>query len=172
MKDANATITDLRKQLDATTSALAEAQTKSNDPVLKASLDTVRKQSQEVSKATEAVQATVSRTIDANATAIAQAERTTGEQGGKWGVVFSGDVTLDAARYEAGRVAELGNLPNPTIFLRQGSFRSVSVVDTRSAAELALASARRRRSDAYIVTLSRWCANPVSKGGYFECSAE
>jgi hypothetical protein len=172
LKDANATITDLRKQLDLATAALADAQTKLNDPVLKTSLDTLRKQSQEMSKATDAVQATVARTIDANASAIAQAEQSVGDRGGKWGVVFSGDATLDAARYEVGRVAQLNDLPNPTIFLRQGSFRSVAVVDTRPAAELALASARRRRSDAYIVTLSRWCATTVNKGDYFECSPE
>ena len=54
---------------------------------------------------------------------------------GIWGVVWSGDANLDAARYEVTTISQKLGLPNPAVYHRDGSFRSVSVVSEKQDAE-------------------------------------
>ena len=91
-------------------------------------------------------------------------------EGATWGVVFGGDATLDAARYEVDVAARKHGIPNAAIYLRNGSYRSVAVGSAdRSAAQDILRLARQRRAGAYIVNLKTWCPQTAARDGYTEC---
>lgn len=90
---------------------------------------------------------------------------------GTWGVVFGGDSTLDAAKFEVTKTAEKMGIGPGVIFRRSGSFRSVKVFVSRAEAEDAAGKARAVRPSAYVVNMSTWCPTSTEKGGYFECSA-
>ena len=87
----------------------------------------------------------------------------------EWGVIYGGDSTLDTAIYETTDVAKKYNIPNPIIYKRRGSFRSVSVVNSQEEANKVLSNARKRRSDAYLVNLSLWCPKESPQEKYIEC---
>ena len=88
----------------------------------------------------------------------------------KWGVIFGGDSQLEDAEYETKEIAPKLGIPNAGIFLRQGSFRSVSLVDSQELAKEVLLKAKSRREDAYIVDMTNWCSAPIVKKGYAKCS--
>ena len=85
------------------------------------------------------------------------------------GVVFGGDTSLEQASHEVKVTAPRLEIPNATIYLRQGSYRSVSVVKSRAQAEQVLLAAQKKRADAYLVSFSKWCPNSQEKTGYREC---
>ena len=89
---------------------------------------------------------------------------------GTWGVVWSGDANLDGARYEVTTISQKLGLPNPAIYHRDGSFRSVSVVSEKQQAEALLTKARMRRADAFVTNLTSWCQGAELKSGYLECA--
>ena len=170
LKEARATITDLKTQLDKTSQALAEAQTKLNDPTLNEKLAKLQEENKQVTNSSARVEASVSNTIAANAPLVEKAQ-TAVSNSGSWGVIFSGDTKIDDARYEAKTVAPKYGIPNPVIFLdKNGSYRCVSVVQSRSEAEQILPKARQRRADAYIVNMANWCPTSTDKGEYRECA--
>ena len=169
LKEARSTITDLKTQLDKTSQALTEAQTKLNDPALTEKLAKLQEENKQVNASSSRVETSVSNTIAANATLVEKAQ-TSVSNSGSWGVIFSGDTTIGDAKYEAQTVAPKYGIPNPTIFLdRNGSYRVVSVVESRSQADQILPKARQRRADAYIVNMSNWCPTSTDKGEYREC---
>jgi len=88
---------------------------------------------------------------------------------GTWGVVFGGDTTLEAAKFEATKTAERMGIGPGEIFRRAGSYRSVRVYVSRAEAEDALGKARVVRPDSYLVNMSSWCPTSAPKAGYFEC---
>jgi hypothetical protein len=90
---------------------------------------------------------------------------------GTWGVVFGGDSTLEAANHEVTKTAEKMGIGRGDVFRRAGSFRSVKVYVSRSAAEDALGKARIIRSDSYLVNMLAWCPSSQQRQGYFECIA-
>jgi hypothetical protein len=85
-----------------------------------------------------------------------------------WAIVLGGDRTLAEAQAEARAFGQLG-LPNTTIYLRQGSYRTVAAFGGREEAVRALEIARQRRKDAYVVDLSRWCSARTPLAGYLGC---
>lgn len=86
-----------------------------------------------------------------------------------WGVVVGGDPTLAAARDEIER-AQKARLPNPRIYFRNNSYRSVSIVPAGDETSDILNRARQQmRKDAYPVRLDGWCSNPVVKEGVIVC---
>jgi len=87
-------------------------------------------------------------------------------------VVWSGDSTLSGANYQVNTIAKQLGIADAAVYFRQGSYRSVARVASKQAADQLLPTAQKRRSDAYIVNLSRWCANPVEKTGFIECAAK
>lgn len=97
------------------------------------------------------------------------AEPSAADPAGTWGVVFGGDVTLDAARHEVTTTARRMGIGDGTIFRRAGSFRSVKVYVSRAEAEDAAGKARAVRPDSYVVNMSKWCPTSVERSGYFEC---
>lgn len=88
---------------------------------------------------------------------------------GTWGVVFGGDVSLEAAQHEVTVTAARMEIGASQIFRRAGSFRSVKVYVSRAEAEQGLSKARALREDAYIVNMALWCPSSEARDGYFEC---
>ena len=169
LKEARAAITDLKGQLDKTSQALADAQTKLNEPDLKEKLAKLQEENKQLNASSSKVESSVSNTIAANAQLVEKAQ-TSVSNSGTWGVIFSGDATIEDAKYEAQTVAPKYGIPNATIFLdKNGSYRCVSVAESRSQAEQVLPKAKQRRSDAYIVNMSNWCPSSTDKGEYREC---
>jgi hypothetical protein len=90
-----------------------------------------------------------------------------------WAVVIGGDATLPAAKDEVAIVTKKHGIANASIYLRNGSYRTVAVVGgDRSAAEDALGRGRERRADAYIVNMNTWCPQVEAREGYTECVAK
>lgn len=168
LKEAQALITDLRDQNGKLSTALGDAQNKLNDPALKEQFAKLEEANKQLDVASTKVEDSVSSTIASNAPLVEKVQSGVGTAA-KWGVVFSGDATLDAAKYEVETVAPKLGIPNASIYFRQGSYRSVSVVDSRAEAEQVLPKARQRRADAYLVSMSSWCPNSTEKNGYREC---
>jgi uncharacterized protein YfcZ (UPF0381/DUF406 family) len=169
LKEARATITDLKVQLDKTSQALADTEAKLNDPDLKEKLAKLQEENKQVNASSSRVETSVSDTIAANAPLVEKAQ-TSVSNSGSWGVVFSGDATIDAAKYEAQTIAPKLGIPSAAIFHdRNGSFRCVSVVESRAQAEQVLTRAKQRRADAYIVNMANWCPTSTDKGEYREC---
>jgi hypothetical protein len=88
--------------------------------------------------------------------------------GGRWAVVYGGDDSLAGARDEMGW-ASRNQLKGTAIFNRQGSFRSVILADSAEGADALLATARKRRPDAYVVNMETWCPKAEQKDGYQQC---
>ncbi|HVG21192.1 MAG TPA: hypothetical protein VNI02_19245 [Blastocatellia bacterium] len=170
LKEAQVLITDLREQNENMSKALADAQSKLNDPALKDKLAKLEEANKQLNIASSKVENSVASTIASNAPLVERVQNEV-DTNTKWGVVFSGDATLDAARYEVETVAPKLGIPNVSIYFRKGSYRSVSVVDSRLEAQQVLPKAKQRRADAYIVNMSNWCPNINEKNGYRECTS-
>ncbi len=168
LKEAQVLITDLKEQNEKMSKALADAQNKLNDRALKEYLTSLEKTNQQLNATSTKVENSVASTIASNASLIERVQGD-GEEGTKWGVVYSGDAALETARYEIETIAPKLGIPNATVYLRQGSYRSVSVVNSRSEAQQVLIKAKQRRVDAYIVNMSHWCPNSNERSGYREC---
>ena len=173
MKEARTKINDLQSQLDKTQTALAEAESRLNDPAFRERVAKLEEENRQLKASTEKVEASVSNIISTNAPLVEKAQTSVG--GGAnptLGVIYSGDSTLAAAKYEVETIASKLGIPNARIYMdRNGSYRSVSVVDSSAQAEQVLAKAKQRRADAYIVRMSNWCPNATDKGAYRECGS-
>jgi hypothetical protein len=170
LKEAQALITDLRDQNGKMAKALNEVQNKTNDPALKEQLAKLEEANKQLSAASTKVENSVATTIASNASLVEKVQNTP-TTNAKWGVVFSGDATLDAAKYEVDTVAAKFGIPSASIYLRQGFYRAVSVLDSRAEAEQVIPKAKQRRADAYIVNMANWCPTSNEKTGYRECVA-
>lgn len=168
LKEAQANITDLTTQNEKLAKALADAQTKSSDPSDKALLTKLEEENNKLKVASAKVEANVQATIASSAALVEKAQNTSGTAV-QWGVVYAGDTDLAAAQYEVGAIAQKFGITNASIFLRQGSFRSVATASDRSEAEQLLFKAKGRRSDSYIVDMNKWCPRRAQKDGYAEC---
>ena len=168
LKEARTTITDLKTQLDKTSQALVQAQARLNDPSLKDTLAKLDEENKKLKAASAEVEVSIANTIASNASLVEKAQ-TALNSNAVWGVVFSGDTTLDAAKYEVTVIAPKLGIPNASVYFRQNSYRSVSVVESKTQAEQVLTKAKQRRDDAYIVNLATWCRSAVEKDGYREC---
>jgi hypothetical protein len=168
LKDAQTLITDLKEQNDKLSKALGDAQSKFNDPALNEQYAKLEEANKQLNVASSKVENSVASTIASNAPLVEKVQNAV-DTNTKWGVIFSGDATLDAAKYEVETAAPKLGIPNASIYFRQGSYRSVSVVDSKPEAELVLPKAKQRRADAYIVEMSKWCPNSTEKTDYREC---
>lgn len=168
LKEAQALITDLREQNDKMSKALADAQSTLNDPALKERFAKLEETNKQLNVTSSKVENSVASSIASNAPLVEKVQDAV-DTNTMWVVVFSGDPTLDAAKYEVDTVAPKLGIPNASIYFRQGSYRGVSVVGSKSEAEQILPKAKQRRADAYIVNMSNWCPNSNEKSGYREC---
>ena len=167
LKEALVQINVLSDQMKLTSDKLKEAEAKLNDPKFNAEVAKLEQDTRSVSSAAERVTANVSNIISSNAPLV---ERAQSSDDGKWGVVYGGDTKLDRAKYEVETIASKLKLPNATILMdKNGSYRSVAIVDSNEEARQVLVKAKQRRNDAYIVQLTNWCPNRVQKDGYQLC---
>ena len=169
LNESQMAITNLKKQLDSTSQLLAQAQTKITDPEFKAEVSKMETKNADVVATASMIQTSVKQTIASNAPKVLAAQEIVNKSN-SWGIVYGADANLKAAQFEAGPIATKLQLPNVTVYLRQGSYRSVAVVNDRSQADDILASAKRRRPDAYIVSMSSWCPQSEKRDGYVECT--
>ena len=169
---ANSIISELTNQNQNLSKLLEETQAKTSDTNLKQQINQIQDKNAALTAASSDVEASVQSTLAENAQLLKQVQHGNDETV-QWGVVYSGDADLESAKYEVGpAVAGRNQLPNPSIFHRQGSYRSVSVVGSRTEAQQVLLRAKQRRADAYIVNLRDWCPSSTSKEGYRECGSQ
>lgn len=169
---ANSLISELTNQNQNLTKLLGEAQATVGDSSLKQQIDQIQNKNAALTAASSDVEASVQSTLAENAQVLKQAQLGNDETA-QWGVVYSGDADLESAKYEVGpAVAGRYQLPNASIFHRQGSYRSVSIVGSRTEAQQVLSRAKQRRSDTYIVNLRDWCPSSTQKEGYRECGSQ
>ena len=119
--------------------------------------------------ATQAAVQTVEQAAQSTQVAVRELPRPAGGTAG-FAVVFGGDNDLASARDEVRRANGRGI--DATIFLRQKSYRSVSLYPSRQLAEQAIGPIRRlsrNAAGAYIVNLRSWCPSPESRDGYSDC---
>ncbi|MBD0369939.1 MAG: hypothetical protein ICV60_03730 [Pyrinomonadaceae bacterium] len=167
---AQATITELKAQNEKMSKLLSEAQVKLNDPALKEQVTKLEEKNKQLAVTSAKVEDSVASTLESNASLVEQVQNASNGKT-RWGVVYSGDATLDDARYEVETIAPKLGIPNASIYFRQGSYRSVSVVDSRTEAQQVLPRAKQRRPDAYIVNMSSWCPSSSEKDGYQVCTS-
>jgi len=168
LKAAQATITDLKAQNEELTKVLAEVEKGVSDSALKDQIAKLEADNTRLKVTSSKVAASVEATIALNAPLVEKAQASL-SSAITWGVVYGGDTTLEAAKYETETVASKLGIPNTAVYSRQGSFRSVAVLSDRSEAEQILYKAKQRRPDAYLVNMSTWCPHPVDKAGFLEC---
>jgi hypothetical protein len=171
LKEAQATITSLRTQLDSLTAVLQQAQESINDPALTKKITQINKDTRALTNSSLQMQTSVQRTISSNATMVKSAQQVV-NGGTGWGVVFSADVTLEAAKYEIDRRAPRAGISGAEIFYRQRSYRSVKILNDRDQAEALLRTAKALYPDAYIVPMNTWCSDAEEKEGYRLCKGK
>ena len=169
LQDAGAIIADLKSQLEKANQALSEALARTDDKVLKASINKLYEQNLKVNEASIQVQAAVRSTLATNAPLVEKAQSAVGSSGG-WGVVFGTDVSLKAARDEIARASKKAVLRSG-VYFRNGYYTSVAVVDDRTTAQEYLAIVKSFRPDAYITSFATWCRNPQQRDGFVECQS-
>src|SRR5207245_2217655 len=130
LKEARASITELKSQLDKTSKALEDAT--SNNPALKNSLAKLQEENKQWDATATKVENSVATTIQSSAPLVNEAQASADTAKG-WGVVFSGDATLDQAKPEIEAARNIG-IPNPVIYFRNGWYRGVSLAETRPTA--------------------------------------
>jgi uncharacterized protein YebE (UPF0316 family) len=171
LKEAQATISAQAKQLDSTSKLLAEAKKQIDNPELKKKITDMQTKSTELKKETNLTQLSVNKTISSNAILVENAQKAVNDNS-SWGVILAGDSSLKDAQSEVGVMNRKYGVPNAVIYFRQGSYRSVAIVNNRSEAEDILIKAKKRRPDAYIVPMATWCKNSVQKDGYLDCTGK
>jgi hypothetical protein len=165
LNEAGATITELKEQNGALLGLLKAIEPSLTDNHLKRQLTDLAAKNEQLNASTSEVQKSVTNTIESNAKIVEQVQNAA-DAISTWGVVFGGDTTFE----EAKREVEKFGIPNSSIYLRQHSYRSVAVADSRSQAEQILLKAKQRRDSAYIVNMSTWCPKTTSRDGYQECN--
>ena len=99
-------------------------------------------------------------TLRSNAAVLQESLAKVSSRPSSWGIIFGGDVSRRAAEAE---VAKARDAPTLAIYLKERSYRSVAVFDTRSAAEDWLPRLKKINPGAYVVVLGRWCQNPEQR---------
>jgi hypothetical protein len=167
LKEAQATIGNLKAQLEKTTKALGEGLARSDDQALKSSFSKLEEESRQLNAASAQVAASVRSTIASNAPLVEKAQSAVSANGG-WGVVLGSDVSLEAARDEIMRASQK-RIPTAGVYFRNGYYASIAVVDNRATAQEYLAIAKSFRPDAYVASMATWCRNPQQRDGFVEC---
>jgi hypothetical protein len=168
LKEAQATILSYKEQNEELEKVLTQVQAQPANVALKEQLQKLKLSGAELNKAATKVAASVDATIASNAPLVQRAQEAL-DPASSWAVVFGGDTSVDAAKYETGTIAPKLGVLTARVFLRDGSFRSVASARDRAQAEDLLAKLRSRRADAYIVNMARWCPRSEDKGAFRHC---
>ncbi len=168
LSEANSTITELKAQNAQLTAKLQEVKTQVGSTAAKASIDALTAQSRALEVSSDKVVRNVAITQKSYAELVNRAVASSNEPA-RWAVVFGGDVSLPLATDEINWAKNRLGIPNGTVYLRQGSYRSVAPADSWAQAQALTIKARTRRADAYIVNLDKWGPSVAAKEGYQEC---
>ncbi|MBE8726605.1 hypothetical protein [Flavobacterium hungaricum] len=168
LKEAQATIGIMQKQLDSVSKVLNEAKKTTNNPDLKKKIENVQLKNFEIEKQTELIQKSVKKTISSNAVLVENAQKAVNTTN-SWGVLLGTDATLKLAQNECRIYSSKYGIQNAVIYYRQGFYLSIVLAGDRDTAGELLSKAKRRRSDSYIVPMTTWCQNSVQRDGYIEC---
>jgi len=167
---AQSLIADLKTQNANLEKALADAKAQLSDDALISRIGDLEKLSAQMQPATSRIQDSLQTTIVANADLVQKLEPATAAAA-IWAVVFSGDSSLEAARFETGTVAPRLGINTAQIYYRQGSYRSLVTAADRAQASQLLNTLKTKRADAYIVNLDSWCPAAIARDGYLDCSS-
>ena len=169
LDDASTQIARLQGENNKLVATLAEVQQHVDDPALKQKVAEVEQTNKVLSADTTQIQSAVQQTIRTNTQLLDKAYRASD---GQFVVIFGGDTKLEDAKYEVQVAASKLGVPNATIQLKQGIYRTVVVASSRDEADGILAKVKVRRPDAYIVSQSKWCPNSVPRDGFSECTSQ
>lgn len=161
LKVATGKIAELQRQLTANQDLLKQAQSKIENPALAAQVSQVVDGNAAIDRSASAVQRQSEAVINANADYVAKATSSLNLSDKGFAVVFGTDTSLESAQYEIKDAARHYDIPNARIFFRNDGYVSAVIAPTMEQANATLALARRKRSDAYIVSMKTWC--PVQK---------
>jgi hypothetical protein len=176
LQSAQSNITDLTKQNDELSKELVATQKKNADPAKKRLLANLMEKNNKIKQTSAEIKADVKKITDAStdlldkvpASTVEKAQTAT-ETSGQWGVVYGGNADLTAAKSEADEAANKYGIKKASIFLRKGSYRGVATESEFFDAIKLLVKAKKHRSDASIVDMSKWCPRTQQKAGYAEC---
>jgi hypothetical protein len=163
--DANANIADLQEELSAARSTIDLLKTNVSDQATTQKLESLDASIVRTTERSESLQQSMASVISKNTKFV---KASTAEKPYDLAVVFGGDRTLEAAQHEIGRARKAG-LPNPEVYFREGSFRSIVTTSDRAKAEQYLVLARLQKSDAYIVNLATWCPERSTEKSFTSC---
>jgi len=170
LKEANFTITNLRKQLEQNANILKDVKPNIKNHDLKVRIEETEGKTKKLTLFTAPLNDKLKNTIDANADLVKGSPDYIKDDPAKWGVVFGGDISLSATKDEIRNATSRG-LRNLKVFYRQNSYRSVALADSRQHAEKILNTARLIRRDAYVVDINHWCPQKSERADYIECGS-
>ena len=168
LKDAKSTIEALQEQLKKANETLVAATSAVPAGELKDQIRKVEESGRVVVADSDGVAESARSAIRANAPLIQRVQSAQLTPSG-WAVAFGSDKTLAAARDEVARASRSG-IQGSGIYFRNGYFASIAVVETREQADEYLRIVKTFRSDSYVTRFSSWCASPMQRDGYIECS--
>ena len=134
LNEAQATISQLRGQLDKASNALAEAGAGIPDERLKSTIYQIAEDSRRLTGASDEVEGSVKSTIASQASMVERALSAIGANGG-WGVVLANHISLGAAQDDGAQASHNG-IPSAAVYLRNGSFASVGFRRPRARASI------------------------------------
>lgn len=165
---AKATIESLQLQLKHSNDALAAATSAVPSGELRTRIESVERSGRQLEERSAGASEMVGSTISANAPLVERAQAASAGAGAQV-VVMGSDRTLEAARDEVRRANRAG-IENVSVYLRNGYFATITVVDSRDRADEVVRIARGFRPDAYVARLSAWCVRPMAREGFTECA--
>jgi hypothetical protein len=168
LKKSEVTIVSLQIQIDSMSSLLNEAQKKISDPEFKDKLSNIEKSGLQVAIAATKTQESLKKAITSNRPLV-RMEQSAVNTSVQLGVVISGDASLKGATDEVKIIASRYGISGASIYLRENSYRTVFVTSDQGEAKQILSLAKKRRKDAYIVTMDSWCPDSESLTGYQRC---
>jgi hypothetical protein len=185
LKEARLANTVLTQQLSAANDALTKVDTCFSSPDAlqqcakdKRLVDQLQAQAvvaNEASTIASNAVASTDSTLRANTAVINESVARVTSNATRWGVVFGGASSLEAAERLIGRAGQppAGGL---AIFVKRTSFRPVVIFDDRGAATEWLSSAEKITPGAYVVAMDQWCVEQKERQrtpayAVFDCAA-
>ncbi len=170
LKEAQATIGTLQRQLQEASAALAAAREAVGEgSALQQRIDGVERAGRALAQSTAAATQAVQSAISANAPLVERAQQSLPAPGG-WAVVFGSDRSLAAAGDEIARARALG-VQGTGIYRRNDWYASLAVVASHEEAAEYLQRVRTFRDDAYLTRFASWCRTPQPRDGHVDCGS-
>lgn len=167
LEEAVRTINRQKKQLTAATDELNKVKSSLNDPAQIASLEETVSKNVSVQQRASASKSRAVRTLTRTQPTLADAKSSV-LGGVTEAIVLGSDRSLEAAKHEANKAANLG-FPSVGIYLRKGVYATLSLPETGADKYLAVAK-RHMRSDSYKIDFTRFCPSTEVEEGFTRCA--